>query len=108
MMTVFPELAMPDRRSTPNSRASFSWQTIADTLADGDCLRGVEFTLLSKTTGTGWYQSGGKRMALSEDTPRTNGKAERFIQTALREWAYARAWKTSQQRAQDLPKWTHI
>ena len=24
-------------------------------------------------------------------TPKTNGKAERFIQTALREWAYARA-----------------
>jgi transposase InsO family protein len=40
-------------------------------------------------------------------TPKTNGKAERFIQTALREWAYARAYQTSQQRAQDLPKWTH-
>lgn len=25
-------------------------------------------------------------------TPRTNGKAERFIQTALREWAYAKAY----------------
>ena len=30
-------------------------------------------------------------------TPRTNGKAERFIQTALREWAYARAYNTSDQ-----------
>ena len=29
-------------------------------------------------------------------TPRTNGKAERFIQTALREWAYARAYHTSE------------
>ena len=28
-------------------------------------------------------------------TPRTNGKAERFIQTSLREWAYARAYQTS-------------
>ncbi len=27
-------------------------------------------------------------------TPRTNGKAERFIQTALREWAYARTTRT--------------
>jgi transposase InsO family protein len=27
-------------------------------------------------------------------TPRTNGKAERFIQTALREWAYAQAYPT--------------
>jgi transposase InsO family protein len=31
--------------------------------------------------------------------PRTNGKAERFIQTALREWAYARAYHSSQHRA---------
>ena len=40
-------------------------------------------------------------------TPRTNGKAERFIQTALREWAYARAYETSDQRAEELPAWTH-
>lgn len=41
-------------------------------------------------------------------TPQTNGKAERFIQTALREWAYARAYATSDQRAKDLPAWTHM
>lgn len=41
-------------------------------------------------------------------TPKTNGKAERFIQTALREWAYARAYQTSQQRSEDLPRWTHL
>jgi transposase InsO family protein len=40
-------------------------------------------------------------------TPRTNGKAERFIQTALREWAYARAYGSSEQRARDLPRWLH-
>jgi transposase InsO family protein len=40
-------------------------------------------------------------------TPRTNGKAERFIQTALREWAYARAYDTSQQRAAELSHWMH-
>ena len=40
-------------------------------------------------------------------TPRTNGKAERFIQSALREWAYARAYETSRQRAQELPHWLH-
>lgn len=32
-------------------------------------------------------------------TPRTNGKVERFIQTALREWAYARPYRSSAQRA---------
>ena len=40
-------------------------------------------------------------------TPRTNGKAERFIQTALREWAYARAYRTSRQRATRLTPWLH-
>ncbi|TIV75980.1 MAG: transposase family protein, partial [Mesorhizobium sp.] len=40
-------------------------------------------------------------------TPKTNGKAERFIQTALREWAYARAYDTSDQRAEELPLWLH-
>lgn len=39
-------------------------------------------------------------------TPRTNGKAERFIQTLLREWAYARPFYTSAERALLLPHWT--
>lgn len=38
-------------------------------------------------------------------TPRTNGKAERFIQTALREWAYVRHYLNSQQRDQQLSLW---
>ena len=38
-------------------------------------------------------------------TPRTNGKAERFIQTALREWAYARPYYSSIDRAALLPGW---
>ena len=40
-------------------------------------------------------------------TPKTNGKAERFIQTALREWAYAQAYLTSDRRALELPVWLH-
>ena len=40
-------------------------------------------------------------------TPRTNGKAERFIQTSLREWAYARAYLNSKQRAKELPFFIH-
>ena len=40
-------------------------------------------------------------------TPKTNGKAERFIQTALREWAYAQAYPTSDRRGQELPVWLH-
>lgn len=36
-------------------------------------------------------------------TPRTNGKAERFIRTCLERWAYAAAYRTSKERAQALP-----
>jgi len=38
-------------------------------------------------------------------TPRTNGKAERFIQTALREWAYVRHYLNSEERDQHLSPW---
>jgi transposase InsO family protein len=40
-------------------------------------------------------------------TPRTNGKAERFIQTCLREWAYAEAYSSSSQRTEALAQWLH-
>ncbi len=40
-------------------------------------------------------------------TPRTNGKAERFIQTLLREWAYAYRYPSSQHRANELQPWMH-
>jgi transposase InsO family protein len=40
-------------------------------------------------------------------TPRTNGKAERFIQTAIREWAYARLYQNSQQRNSHLEPRIH-
>lgn len=40
-------------------------------------------------------------------TPRTNGKAERFIQTLLRRWAYRRAYLNSTIRNATLPGWVH-
>lgn len=40
-------------------------------------------------------------------TPRTNGKAERFIQTLLRQWAYQRAYPNSGLRNAALPAWVH-
>lgn len=39
--------------------------------------------------------------------PRTNGKAERFIQTALREWAYGIAYRSSEERSRALQAWLH-
>jgi transposase InsO family protein len=41
-------------------------------------------------------------------TPRTNGKAERFIQTLLREWAYRRPYATSAIRTRALGAWLHF
>jgi len=40
-------------------------------------------------------------------TPRTNGKAERFIQTCLREWAYARPYASSTERSYAIDLWLH-
>jgi transposase InsO family protein len=37
--------------------------------------------------------------------PQTNGKAERFIQTSLREWAYAQPYQTSAARADAMLPW---
>jgi transposase InsO family protein len=48
-----------------------------------------------------------KHLRTKPYTPKTNGKAERFVQTALREWAYAQAYQTSDQRAAELPYWLH-
>ena len=39
--------------------------------------------------------------------PRTNGKAERWIQTALHEWAYAHVYQNADERAAYLPRWLH-
>jgi len=40
-------------------------------------------------------------------SPKTNGKAERFIQSALREWAYPWIYQTSAERTEVLEAWIH-
>jgi transposase InsO family protein len=52
-------------------------------------------------------QLGLKHIRTKPYTPKTNGKAERFIQSALREWAYAQAYENSARRADELPIWLH-
>jgi len=52
-------------------------------------------------------QLGIRHLRTKPYTPRTNGKAERFIQTALREWAYAAAYRSSQRRTEALQRWLH-
>ena len=46
---------------------------------------------------------GARHLRTRPYTPRTNGKAERFIQTCLREWAYRRPYRSSAVRAAALP-----
>jgi len=52
-------------------------------------------------------QLGIRHLRTKPYTPRTNGKAERFIQTALREWAYGATYQSSAQREQALRVWLH-
>jgi len=77
---------------------------------------GVSFTRLLTDNGACYlsrrfkrlvHRLGLRHLRTRPYTPRTNGKAERFIQTALREWAYARTYESSDQRASHLPLWLH-
>jgi transposase InsO family protein len=62
---------------------------------------------LSEAFGKACKRLGLKHIRTKPYTPKTNGKAERFIQTSLREWAYARAYNTSDERTAELPRWLH-
>jgi transposase InsO family protein len=60
----------------------------------------------SKLFAQALQQAGIRHVRTRPYTPRTNGKAERFIQTSLREWAYARPYPTSAIRNQAVGPWT--
>jgi len=68
---------------------------------NGSCYKSHAFQNACRALGL-------KHIRTKPYTPKTNGKAERFIQTARREWAYARAYQTSDQRAAHLPIWNHM
>jgi transposase InsO family protein len=67
---------------------------------NGSCYKSFAFRRACKRLGL-------RHIRTKPYTPKTNGKAERFIQTSLREWAYARAYENSQQRKHQLPTWLH-
>jgi len=67
---------------------------------NGSCYRSKTFRAACKRLGL-------RQIFTKPYTPKTNGKAERFIQTALREWAYARAYQNSDQRSLELLNWLH-
>lgn len=75
--------------------------TVERVMSDnGSCYKSFAFRDACKALGL-------EHIRTKPYTPKTNGKAERFIKTALNEWAYARAYQTSNQRAAHLPEWTH-
>lgn len=67
---------------------------------NGTCYRSRRFQRLIRRLGM-------RHLRTRPYTPRTNGKAERLVQTSLREWAYARAYDNSGQRADALHGWLH-
>jgi transposase InsO family protein len=73
--------------------------TVCRLLTDnGPCYQSLPFRRLVQLRGLRHHRT-------RPYTPRTNGKAERFIQTALREWAYAHPYATSWERSAHLPCW---
>ena len=60
----------------------------------------------SKLFAAALQAAGARHVRTRPYTPKTNGKAERFIQTLLREWAYAQPYTSSDQRAAAIKPWT--
>jgi len=67
---------------------------------NGSAYRSKEFKAMRESFGL-------KHSRTRPYRPRTNGKAERLIQTALREWAYGPTWQSSDARNQALKAWLH-
>ena len=62
---------------------------------------------VSKAFRTTCIELGIRHVRTRPYTPKTNGKAERFVQTSLREWAYAQPYVSSAQRAAALQPFLH-
>jgi transposase InsO family protein len=74
---------------------------VARLLTDnGSCYRAKRFARACERLGI-------KHSFTRAYRPQTNGKAERFIKTALTEWAYVRTYQHWRERAKELPPWLH-
>ncbi len=104
-------LASPSRISSPDEKAVSAIAflkaavayyaslgvTVTRVMTDnGACYKAKDFAKACKALGL-------KHIRTKPYAPKTNGKAERFIQTALREWAYACAYPSSEHRKAHLP-----
>ena len=63
---------------------------------NGSCYRSLDFRAACARLGIEHWRT-------RPYTPRTNGKAERFIKTLQEKWAYARLYRSSAERAATLP-----
>lgn len=87
-------------------KAAVAWYkqygiTIERVMTDrGSCYRSKAFNAACKALGI-------RHIYTKPYTPKTNGKAERFIQSSLREWAYAKAYPNSELRKTELTFWLH-
>jgi transposase InsO family protein len=100
-------------RMLPNQRAETAIAFLLDALAFY-AQRGIRIRRLLTDNGSCYrsrqFRHACSRLGISHRftrpyTPRTNGKAERFIQTALREWAYVRHYSDSLERDGQLAPW---
>src|SRR4029077_9754528 len=75
--------------------------TVARVMTDnGSCYKAFDFRDACRNLGL-------KHIRTRPYPPKTNGKAERFIQSALREWAYALPYTHSDRRTAELTRWLH-
>lgn len=99
---------LPDE--TAESAVEFLWFSVAWHAAhdiaiervltdNGSCYKSAKFREACRELGI-------KHKRTRPYRPRTNGKAERFIRTALNEWAYAQTYTHSWKRTANLPVWT--
>jgi transposase InsO family protein len=100
---------LPDQKHTPAIRffhmtrayyARFGFPVHRVLTDNGSCYRDGRFRMLL-------HQQHIRHRFTRPYTPRSNGKAERFIQTTLREWAYARSYQNSLERESELDPWLH-
>jgi transposase InsO family protein len=98
---------LPDERATSATcfliRAA-AWLerhgvTVKRVMTDnGSCYRSYLFRTAVQSLGA-------RHVRTKPYTPRTNGKAERFIQTSIKEWAYSQAYESSEERQEHLQPW---
>ena len=105
---AYVEVLRDERGSTVTA---FLWRALAWYRRHGIRVRRImtdnAFAYLGRAFTALCDLRGLRHLRIRPYTPRTNGKAERFIQTLLREWAYVRPYASSRARQVVLPRWLH-